>query len=211
MAVFGKSVATLLVLGAAALAAGAGAQRPALAQAASGPGVFGANNGPIDITADQLEVIDAENRAVWKGNVEAIQGTNRMRSPLLNVIFAKSNGGGSKTPGAPGAGWGAIQRMEAEGPVYYVTPQQNARGDHATYEADSNTIVMTGNVVLVQDKNVVQGDKLTIDTKTNHSVLVSNAQGRNNPRRVRGVFYPNQNQNQAGASAAPSTTPANRP
>lgn len=177
------------------------------AQASGQGGVFGAGNGPIDITADQLEVVDAENRAVWRGSVEAIQGGNRMRAPSLTVFFAKSSSNNS----APGAGWGAIQRMEADGPVYYVTPQQNARGDHATYEAASNTIVMTGNVVLVQDKNVVQGDRLVIDTTTNHATLSNTSGGR---ARVRGVFYPSQSQQGGSAPSAPAPTtpaPAGRP
>jgi lipopolysaccharide export system protein LptA len=97
--------------------------------------------------------------------------------------------------------------MEAEGPVYYVTPQQNARGDHATYDAPTNTIVMTGNVVVVQDKNVVQGDRLTIDTVTNHSVMVSNAASRAQ-KRVRGVFYQAPNAQQPGGAApAPAAKP----
>ena len=99
--------------------------------------------------------------------------------------------------------------MEADGPVYYVTPQQNARGDHATYTAADNSMVLTGNVVLVQDKNVMQGDKLTVDTKTNHAVLVSNNRGATAGKRVRGVFYPSQNQN--GAAPASTPDPAARP
>lgn len=192
----GQQAAARIALSAAIVAGAASVAAAAHAQAARG-GAFGGGNGPIDISADQLEVIDAENRAVWKGNVEAIQGANRMRAPVLNVVFAKSASG----DGAPGAGWGAIQRMDAEGPVYYVTPQQNARSDRATYEAASNTLVMTGNVVLVQDKNVVQGDRLTIDTVTNHATLVSNNQGRAGTR-VRGVFYPSQ-----GAQNAPAAKP----
>jgi lipopolysaccharide export system protein LptA len=195
-------------MAAVALAALALATAPHAARAQTSGGAFGAGNGPIDISADELEVIDAENRAIWKGNVEAVQGTNRMRAPSLNVVFARSASSSAPTnPGTPGAGWGAIQRMEAEGPVYYVTPQQNARGDRAVYEAATNSITMTGNVVLVQDKNVVQGDRLVIDTTTNHSTLVSNAQGRG-ARRVRGVFYPNQNG--AAAQSAPAA-PAGRP
>jgi lipopolysaccharide export system protein LptA len=198
----------LAALGALAAAAAAVSAYPAAAQQppAAAPAkpaqpsrapIFGAGSGPIDISADELEVINSENRAVWKGNVEAIQGTNRLRTPLLNVYFAKSNGAAANTSGGSssgglGAGFGSIQRMEADGPVYYVTPTQNARGDHATYEAGSNQIVMTGNVVLVQDKNVVQGDRLTIDTVTNHTTLVSNSPARSG-KRVRGVFYQAQN------------------
>jgi lipopolysaccharide export system protein LptA len=205
-----KRTAALLALGALSLAV---ADAPALRASAQAPAksapMFGAGSGPVDISADELEVVNAENRAVWKGNVEAIQGTNRLRTPLLTVFFGKSAtaqaapapGTGAPVPGGLGAGFGSIERMEAEGPVYYVTPQQNARGDHATYQAMANQIVMTGNVVLVQDKNVVQGDRLTIDTQTNHSTLVSNAQTRG-PKRVRGVFYQGAATPTAGQPAA---------
>jgi len=203
----GRSATAFLALAMAAFAVSgmavqAHAAQAAQAQGSGRGGVFGSGNGPIDITADQLEVIDAENRAIWRGSVEAIQGGNRMRSPSLTVYFARSGTNNS----APGAGWGAIQRMEAEGPVFYVTPQQNARGDHAVYDAASNTIVMTGKVVLVQDKNVVQGDRLVIDTTTNHATLSTTSGGR---ERVRGVFYPNQSQQGGSAPAAPA--PAGRP
>ena len=38
------------------------------------------------------------------------------------------------------------------------------------------------------------GHKLVIQTKSGHAVMVSNNQGLNKPNRVRGVFYPNQQQ-----------------
>jgi lipopolysaccharide export system protein LptA len=179
------------------MALAAGAIAP-LAMAAAAAGPFGGGNSPIDISADELEVLDAESRAVWRGNVEAIQGANRLRAPVLNIFYAPRGSGGQAVPGGGG---GEIRRMEAEGPVYYVTPQQNARSDHAVYEAGTNSILMTGNVVLVQDKNVVQGDRLTIDTRTNKATLVSTAKGLNKPGRVRGVFYPSQAQ-AAGAPGA---------
>lgn len=205
----GAALAAVITAGATlaqpAAAPAPAAPAPATKSASGAAGPFGVGGGPIDISADQLEVVDAEHRAVWRGNVEALQNMNRLRTPVLNVFFqGKAAGAPAPAAGAgPGASWGQIERMEADGPVYYVTPQQNARGDHATYEAATNTITMTGNVVLVQDKNVVQGEKLVIDTKTNHSTLVSTPQARGGPQRVRGVFYPNQN-NQAGAQAPAS-------
>jgi lipopolysaccharide export system protein LptA len=171
----------------------------ALGQAAGAGGPFGSGNAPIDISADELEVLDAESRAVWRGNVEAVQGANRMRAPVLNIYYARSSSVGGQA--LPGPGGGQISRMEAEGPVYYVTPDQNARADRAVYEAGTNTVIMTGNVVLVQGRNVVQGDRLTIDTRTNKATLVSNTTGRAQSGRVRGVFYPGQGQ--PGAAARP--------
>ena len=37
------------------------------------------SNAPIDITANGLELIDAQRVQVWSGAVEAVQGTNRLR------------------------------------------------------------------------------------------------------------------------------------
>ena len=192
-------VAAALMLGAAALGSQALAAAAQPAPGRAGP--LGSGNGPIDISADALEGLDAESRAVWRGNVEAVQGTSRLRAPVLNIYYAQRGSGGQSVPGAGG---GEIRRMEAEGPVYFVTPQQNARGDHAIYDAGSNTITMTGNVVLVQDRNVVQGARLVIDTRTNKATMTPAATGRGQPGRVRGVFYPGQGQpGGAGAAARP--------
>jgi lipopolysaccharide export system protein LptA len=55
---------------------------------------------------------------------------------------------------------------------------------------------MTGDVIVAQGDSVVKGDKLIIEVKTGHATMVSAAQGRGAPNRVRGVFYPDQtNQN----------------
>ena len=191
----GSALGVLAALGVAMAAA---APHAFAAQAAAG-GPFGSGNAPIDISADELEVIDAESRAVWRGNVEAVQGTSRLRAPTLSIYYASSGAGGQAIPGAPG---GEIQRMEADGPVYYVTAGQNARGDRAIYESAASTVTLIGNVVLVQDRNVVRGERLVIDTRTSKATLTPTAAGRGQPGRVRGVFYPNQTQ-QPGAAARP--------
>jgi lipopolysaccharide export system protein LptA len=180
----------------------------ALAQLAGG-------KGPIDVTADQLEMVDAQHLAIWRGNVEALQDGNRLVADVLNVYFS---GKTTPAPGAPpppaptasaggalGSDWGDVQRLVADGHVFYVTKDQTARGDHAVYEAAPDTIVMTGEVVLVQGQNVVKGDRMTIDVKTNHAQVFSDVQGRNHPERVRGVFY---NANNAAAAPAAGAAPA---
>lgn len=182
-----KRSAKISALAALALAGFALAAGDARAQLASG-------KGPIDVTADQLEMIDAQHLAIWRGNVEALQNGNRLVSDVLNVFFSGKSAAGA-APAAPaaaggvGADWGDVERLVADGHVFYVSKDQTARGEHAVYEAAPDMITMTGDVVLVQGKNVTKGDKLVIDVKTNHAVLTSTAQGRNHPERVRGVFY----------------------
>ena len=154
------------------------------------------SNAPVDITANEAEVQQENKLTIWRGEVEALQGTNRLRTPELTVYYNGASGG---TPG----GMGGIQKMEAKGPVYLVTPTQSAKGDHGTYMAADDTFTLTGNVILMQDKNVVRGERLVVQQKTGQSTLYASSQGRGSSGRVRGVFYPNQNQ-----AAAPAATPA---
>lgn len=150
-------------------------------------------NGPIDMSADQLELVDADHIAIWKGAVDAIQGDNRMRANQVTLIFSgKARAANASSAGAPGKNWGDVQRMEAEGDVFFVSPQQRARGNRAIYELSSGNLVMTGDVIVAQGDSVVRGDKLIIEVKTGHATMVSAAQGRGAPNRVRGVFYPDQ-------------------
>ena len=150
---------------------------------------------PIDVTADQTEEIASKCLSTWKGSAEALQGDSRLRADVLNVYFkikgANANGQVTCT--------GETKRLEADGDVYYVTPTQVAHGAHAVYDPDADQIVFTGDVIVVQGKNVVRGDRLVIHVSTRAAQMQSDARGRGTPGRVRGVFYPNQ-QGAPGAS-----------
>ena len=174
--------------------------RPAAAQ-------FSGGGGPIDITADQLELVDAQHLAVWRGEVEALQQRNRLHADVLNIYFTGKAAPGASSTGAPGRNWGKVDRMEAQGNVFFVTPTQTARGDHAVYEQGSDVITITGDVIVAQDQSVVHGDKLLIDLKTNKATMVSDAHGRGAPGRVRGIFYPNDTK----VAGAPTPPPDRRP
>lgn len=147
--------------------------------------------GPIDVTADSLEMIDAEKRAVWRGSVDASQGPNRLTADVLNVYFSGQPSGPQAAGGGMGKNWGDVQRMVAEGRVFFMSPQQTARGSHAVYEVVPDTITMTGDVVVVQGENVVRGEKLVIQVKTGNASFVAAETGRNKPNRVRAVIYSN--------------------
>jgi lipopolysaccharide export system protein LptA len=195
----------------AALAAGA-----AQAQLAAG-------KGPIDVTADQLEMVDAQHLAIWRGNVEAVQSGSRLVSDTLNVYFQGKPNAPAKPAAATqtvnpraggvatvGADWGAVDHLIADGHVFFVSDTQTARGNHAVYELTPDTITMTGDVVVVQGDNVIKGDKLVIQVKTGHADIISNATGRNKPERVRGVFY-NANQTAPAQPAAGGAAAAVKP
>jgi lipopolysaccharide export system protein LptA len=166
---------------AAALAACLGLS-PAIALAQLDAG----SNAPVDITADEGEVINSQCLSIWRGEAEALQGATRLRAGEIRVF---ANVREDAAPNAQGR-CGATQRLEAEGEVYYVTPSQTVRGDRAVYLAQTDTITITGGVVVVQGNNVARGDRMTVLVKTGQVTLESNAKGRGAAGRVRGVFYP---------------------
>lgn len=136
---------------------------------------------PIDITADASEVIQSQCLSTWAGAVEALQSGTRLRAETVRMYSAKKG----ETCGSP-------DRMEADGQVYFVTPERTVRADSAVYSFGGETITLTGAVIVVQGKSVVRGDRLVINTKTGQAQMSSNVTGRNKAGRVRGVFYPGQ-------------------
>lgn len=167
----------------------------ALAVGAATAQIAPAGHGPVDVTADQLEVQQGQCMANWTGNAEALQETSRLRADSLKIFnqpMAKAAGGQSCGP---------MQRMEADGQVYYVTPTQVVKADHAVYTSADTTIVMTGDVVAAQGKNVTAGTRLIINTTTGVATMATDVRGRGQKGRVQGVFYPNES-----ASAGPNSS-----
>ena len=64
------------------------------------------------------------------------------------------------------------------------------RGDAGVYDAIGETVTMTGDVVAVQDQNVMRGTRMVFNSKTGEGRMLGNATGRNQGARPRGVFYP---------------------
>jgi len=159
------------------------------------------SNAPIDITADQAEVINAKCEAIWRGAAEATQEKSRLRADTLTV-FSRVKGSGSN--GEPTCG--GVARIVADGHVYYVAPDQNARGDHAIYLQDSDQIVITGDVIVVRGEDVARGDKLTINVSTREAQMESNVTGAGRPGRVRAVVYPDKTSG-PNKTSAPDKTP----
>lgn len=148
--------------------------------------------GPLSVTADSLEVLDAQRQAIYRGRVEAIQDRNRLRANTVTLFFGARAAGDQNI----GGNMGDFERLEAVGDVYLVTTGEDGqttqvvRGERAVYLSASDTVTVTGNVVLTQGQNVLQGSTLVIDNRTGRATLDA-APGQNGGR-VRGVFYPEQ-------------------
>jgi lipopolysaccharide export system protein LptA len=180
----------LAILSALALAAALGLLPAGGAGAQAVSDSFGGfstdSNAPIDIEADTLEVLDAEQVAIFRGNVKAVQGDMTLRSKTLHVSYTGDEGMQDSCT--------EITRIRAEGPVIITTKEdQTSTSDWALFDVKSQTVTIGGNVVLSQGENVIKGDRLVIDLKTGRSRFENPDDVASDGRkRVKGLFMPQQ-------------------
>ena len=155
---------------------------------------------PVHIESATLEVRDKDKLATFSGDVRVKQGDTGMRCATLLVFYEQdaAPAGGKSMPAAqPGPGGEQkIKRLEARGSVVVTQKEQTATGELGIFDMRSNTVTLTGNVMMTQGKNVLRGDKLIVDLTTGVSRVES---GKNGTGRVQGLFLPGSQ----GSDAAP--------
>lgn len=197
-----------LIAAAALLLATAAA--PVQAQPSKGPpnalqGFSQNRDQPVHIEAATLEVRDKDKVATFSGNVQVTQGDTGMRCKSL-VVFYEQDGesadkgqgaGNSMTAADPGpGGQQKIKRLEARGGVVVTQKEQTATGDLGLFDMQTNTVTLTGNVVMTQGHNVLRGDRLVVDLTSGVSRVELSKSGQG---RVQGLFLPGS----AGGQAKP--------
>lgn len=140
------------------------------------------NGGPVSYSADNLEYFDGDRRLVLTGDVDIVQADARLRADRITLFFSRSS---ASPQDSQGLGSGDIERMIAEGEVYYVRPAQSARGNRAVYEVAQDAVTFTGNVVVASDDNVIRGETLVVQVGSRRTTIRPN-----DGERVRGVFVP---------------------
>ena len=138
------------------------------------------SNAPVDVTADRIEVQDRADRAIFAGNVHAIQGDLSLDTSRLTVAYSGGQGG---------SGNPQIHRLDAAGGVVVKSPSETARGDFGIYDLDRKLITLLGNVQLVREQNRVNGARLVIDLDSGRAVVDGGPPGVNQSGgRVNGHF-----------------------
>jgi lipopolysaccharide export system protein LptA len=83
-----------------------------------------------------------------------------------------------------------ISKIEARGEVVITSDQdQTTTSDWALYDVPAQLVTVGGNVVLMQGKNVLKGDRLVIDLKTGESRF-ENKGDTGTGGRIRALFMP---------------------
>ncbi len=192
-------------------------------------GMGGDSKEPIKIDADKLDVLDKDNKAVFSGNVVAVQGETTVRCSVMTVFYEGRGQGGQAgaaqrpaaapaapapaAPGAPKSNDSSIKRIECAGPVTVVSKTQAATSDNAVFDRANNKVIMTGNVALNDGPNITRGERLVYDTQTGIANVETKPGGR-----VQGFFVPNSGEagkdgaakdNKPAAAPKPAATPTN--
>ena len=145
------------------------------------------SNAPVDVTAERIEVQDRADRAVFAGNVHAVQQDLTLDTPRLTVAYSAGTGGSNVQ----------IHRLDAVGGVVVKSPSETAKGDIGIYDLDRKLITLIGNVQLDRENNQVMGQRLVIDLDSGRAVVDGGPPGVNSSGgRVTGHFTVPQRQQQ---------------
>jgi len=160
---------------------------------------FGTNKDqPVQIEAASLEVRDKDKMAVFTGNVVVTQGDTVMKCKELRVYYDQDEAkdgtkAGTMKAAKPGPGGRqSIRRLEALGGVIVTTKDQTATGAKGVFEMKTNTVTLSGGVVIAQGNNVLRGERLVVDLTTNFAKVEAGS------GRVQGIFSTNKDDKPGG-------------
>lgn len=133
----------------------------AMAQDTADPAGFGGLAGQageqVNVTADNLEITEDDNTALFTGNVTITQGTMQMFAQRVDVLYGE--GGPSDL----------VEFTASGGRVHMAMADQTIDGDRAVYDFTLRILTFTGNVVVNNASGTVNADRLVIDTRAGTS------------------------------------------
>lgn len=154
-------------------------RKPAAAAAEADDGIaqFSTDpDAPIDVEADQLDVMENAKVATFRGSVQAVQGDFIVKSAELHAYYtgeAKLADVGAQKPAEAKSTATEITRIEAKKDVLVTSKDgQTAAGDWANFDAKKETVTVGGgDVVLTQGQNVVHGTRVVIDMRNGKTTI----------------------------------------
>jgi lipopolysaccharide export system protein LptA len=106
---------------------------------------------PVEVTADELSVDQAQSQAVFNGNVRVVQGNLRLAAGQVRVEYGDDGQG--------------IRKVHASGGVLVSTEKDAAESQSASYDIQTGGLVMEGEVLLTQGQMAISGDRLVADLR----------------------------------------------
>lgn len=135
-----------------------------------------AQRGPVTVEANQMELLEGGKQAIFTGAVDAVRTDGRIKADKMIVDY-------TDVKQADGTTKSEVSYLDCTGNVLITTKSQVITGEWAKMNVTANTLVVGGNVKVVQGKAVLTGPKLNVDLNTDKTVMSGG--------RVKGSFVPN--------------------
>ena len=145
----------------------------------------GTGNEPIQIDSDRLDAYNDQRLVVFSGNAVAVQGDKVLKSEKILLYYKKKENEAQKVAPKDVGKTGDLERIEAKGHVILTQGERVVTGEQAVYFQDTQKIVVTGNPVMREKKNVVRGDRIVVYVNEDRGTVESDQR-----KRVTATIYP---------------------
>jgi lipopolysaccharide export system protein LptA len=125
---------------------------------------FTSSRAPIYIDSDTLEANQKENTVTYKGNVVAKQEDKNLYANTLVITYDSDTK--------------KIKQVVAIGNVKIVQIERRATSQKAIFHQDENKVILDGDAVIRDGKNVIRGEKVTFYVDEQRSVVEGGKGGR---------------------------------
>lgn len=126
---------------------------------------------PTSITSNRMEIDHKTNIVVFMGEVVAVKGELTVMSDRMEVYNDEETGN--------------IERMIATGNVQIEKGKRHAKSERAVFDESQQTVVLTGNPEVWDEKDRIKGDQMTMYLEEDKSVVIGDQE-----KRVHALFYP---------------------
>jgi lipopolysaccharide export system protein LptA len=119
------------------------------------------------ITSDKLTFDYTHHFALFDGNVVVVDPQMKLYADKMTVLFSVSN---------------KVSEIKAEGKVFIVQEDKQARSEVAQYNVDQGIIVLTGKPQVTRGQDILTGDKITFWRDQNKMLVDARARLVINPK-----------------------------
>ena len=126
---------------------------------------------PIEITANQLEILQQQRQSIFSGDVIAKQGDMTLSAEKMIVLFQEEQD--------------QVKRLDAIGSVRVVQLDRVATADRVVFYQLDEKLVLIGSAEVIQGGNKVSGEEITLYLKENRTLIKSSE-----TKRVKAVIIP---------------------
>ncbi|MCY4287921.1 MAG: LptA/OstA family protein [Aestuariivita sp.] len=112
---------------------------------------------PLEVLAKNMQVNQETGETVFTDEVVISQGEIKLQAPTVTVTYDES---GSE-----------LELLKATGGVILESPENSAEANTADYTIKDGLIVMTGDVFLLQGKDRINAERMTVNLATGTAIM----------------------------------------